>query len=296
MNIDKLKTFCTVVESGSFSKASEELFCSQPAISKQISSLEKELEYSLFERDGKRVFLNENGKIVYRYSQRILNDLSEMKYALIEQNNSLNPLVSFGATNFIGVHVITPQINKFKEFFPDIPLTFTVDFTPGILKMLNNNKVSFAFISESNLLVNYPDIKTDFFKYDELVLAVPANHKWANKKSVNLIELSTEEFLLSQPNSAVRNFIEKQLAMRGISLKNQVNLYNIEGIKQSLLNGHGVSIIPKKSITTELKYNLLKEVPVENLKLSRKLFIAYKQNKKFTQNELNFINLLKYSK
>jgi DNA-binding transcriptional LysR family regulator len=146
------------------------------------------------------------------------------------------------------------------------------------------------------LLVNYPDIKTDFFKYDELVLAVPANHKWANKKSVNLIELSTEEFLLSQPNSAVRNFIEKQLAIRGISLKNQVNLYNIEGIKQSLLNGHGVSIIPKKSITTELKYNLLKEVPVENLKLSRKLFIAYKQNKKFTQNELNFINLLKYSK
>lgn len=292
MNIDKLKTFCTVVEYDSFSKASEKLFCSQPAISKQIRSLEKELEYPLFERDGKKIFLNENGKIVYRYSQRILKDISEMKYALIEQNSNSNPVVSFGATNFIGVHVITPQINKFKELFPDIPLTFTVDFTPGILKMLYHNKVSFAFISESNLLVNYPDIKTEFFKDDELVLVVPINHKWANKESVTLDDLLSEEFLLSQPSSAVRNFIEKQLAVKGISLKNQANLYNIEGIKQSLLNGHGISILPKKSVTTELKYNLLKEIPIENFKLTRKLFIAYKENKKFTQNELNFINSL----
>ncbi|SCI98578.1 CysJI operon transcriptional activator [uncultured Clostridium sp.] len=292
MNIDKLKTFCTVVEYDSFSKASEKLFCSQPAISKQIRSLEKELQYPLFERDGKRISLNENGKIVYRYSQRILKDISEMKYALIEQNNTLNPLVSFGTTNFIGVHVITPQINKFKELFPDTPLTFTVDFTPGILKMLYHNKVSFAFISESNLLVNYPDIKTDFFKDDELVLVVPINHKWANKYSVTLDDLLSEEFLLSQPSSAVRNFIEKQLAVKGISLKNQANLYNIEGIKQSLLNGHGISILPKKSVTTELKYNLLKEIPIENFKLTRKLFIAYKENKKFNQNELNFINSL----
>lgn len=292
MNIDKLKTFCTVVEYDSFSKASEKLFCSQPAISKQIRSLEKELEYPLFERDGKKISLNENGKIVYRYSQRILKDISEMKYALIEQNSTLNPLVSFGTTNFIGVHVITPQINKFKELFPDTPLTFTVDFTPGILKMLYHNKVSFAFISESNLLVNYPDIKTDFFKDDELVLVVPINHKWANKYSVTLDDLLSEEFLLSQPSSAVRNFIEKQLAVKGISLKNQANLYNIEGIKQSLLNGHGISILPKKSVTTELKYNLLKEIPIENFKLTRKLFIAYKENKKFNQNELNFINSL----
>lgn len=292
MNIDKLKTFCTVVEYDSFSKASKKLFCSQPAISKQIRSLEKELQYPLFERDGKRISLNENGKIVYRYSQRILKDISEMKYALIEQNNTLNPLVSFGTTNFIGVHVITPQINKFKELFPDTPLTFTVDFTPGILKMLYHNKVSFAFISESNLLVNYPDIKTDFFKDDELVLVVPINHKWANKYSVTLDDLLSEEFLLSQPSSAVRNFIEKQLAVKGISLKNQANLYNIEGIKQSLLNGHGISILPKKSVTTELKYNLLKEIPIENFKLTRKLFIAYKENKKFNQNELNFINSL----
>lgn len=293
MNLDKLKTFCTVVESGSFSKASEQLFCSQPAISKQIRSLEQELEYSLFERDGKRVLLNENGKIVYRYSQRILNDISEMKYSLIEQNNTLNPVVSFGATNFIGVHIITPKINVFKEIFPDIPLTFAVDFTPSILKMLHHNKVSFAFISESNLLINYPDIKTEFFKDDELILVVPNNHKLANKTSVKLNAILSEQFLLSQPNSALRSFIEKHLAIKGVVLKNKSNFYSIEGIKQALLNGHGVSILPKKSLNTELKYNLLKEIPIEDFRLNRKLFIAYKNNKKFTQNEINFINSLK---
>jgi len=293
MNIDKLRTFCTVVEYDSFSRASEILFCSQPAISKQIRSLEKELGYPLFDREGKKISLNANGKVVYKYSQKILKDISDMKYALMEQNNISNLSVSFGTTNFIGVHVITPQINKFKDLFPDIPLTFTIDFTPGILKMLHHNKVSFAFISESNLLINYPDIKTELFMEDELVLVVPNNHRWVDKKSVSLSDITSERFLLSQSGSAVRNFIEKQLSTHGINLKNKANFYNIEGIKQSLLNGHGVSILPKKSVATELKYNLLKEIQIEDFKLTRKLFIAYKENKRFTPNELKFIQLLK---
>ena len=293
MNLDQLKTLCTAVECKSFSKASEKLYCSQPSVSKQIHSLEEELGYPLFKREGTKLSLNENGKIVYKYSQKILKEVINMKFALTEQNNSSNSTISFAATNFIGVHMITSKINDFKNSFPDIPLTYTIDFTPGILKLLNDNKVSFAFIPEFDLISNYPNIKIDFFKEDELILVVPNNHKWANKKSINIFLLTSELFLLSQPNSAVRNFIEKQLDNYGIHLKNKVNLYNIEGIKQSLLEGIGVSILPRKSIINEIKYNLLTEVTIENINLTRKLFIAYKEDKKFNQNEINFIKLLK---
>lgn len=293
MNLDQLKTFCTAVECKSFSKASEKLYCSQPSVSKQIHSLEEELGYPLFKREGTKLSLNENGKIVYKYSQKILKEVINMKFALTEQNNSSNSTISFAATNFIGVHMITSKINDFKNSFPDIPLTYTIDFTPGILKLLNDNKVSFAFIPEFDLISNYPNIKIDFFKEDELILVVPNNHKWANKKSINIFLLTSELFLLSQPNSAVRNFIEKQLDNYGIHLKNKVNLYNIEGIKQSLLEGIGISILPRKSIINEIKYNLLTEVTIENINLTRKLFIAYKEDKKFNQNEINFIKLLK---
>lgn len=293
MNLDQLKTFCTAVECKSFSKASEKLYCSQPSVSKQIHSLEEELGYPLFKREGTKLSLNENGKIVYKYSQKILKEVINMKFVLAEQNNSSNSTISFAATNFIGVHMITSKINDFKNSFPDIPLTYTIDFTPGILKLLNDNKVSFAFIPEFDLISNYPNIKIDFFKEDELILVVPNNHKWANKKSINIFLLTSELFLLSQPNSAVRNFIEKQLDNYGIHLKNKANLYNIEGIKQSLLEGIGVSILPRKSVINELKYNLLTEVTIENINLTRKLFIAYKEDKKFNQNEINFIKLLK---
>lgn len=293
MNLDQLKTFCTAVECKSFSKASEKLYCSQPSVSKQIHSLEEELGYPLFKREGTKLSLNENGKIVYKYSQKILKEVINMKFALTEQNNSSNSTISFAATNFIGVHMITSKINDFKNSFPDIPLTYTIDFTSGILKLLNDNKVSFAFIPEFDLISNYPNIKIDFFKEDELILVVPNNHKWANKKSINIFLLTSELFLLSQPNSAVRNFIEKQLDAYGIHLKNKVNLYNIEGIKQSLLEGIGVSILPRKSVINELKYNLLTEITIENINLTRKLFIAYKEDKKFNQNEINFIKSLK---
>ena len=292
MNIEKLKSFCKVVEYDSFSKASEELFCSQPAISKQIKSLEKEIGFPLFNRDGKKVILNSNGKIVYKYSQKILSEISEMNREILEINNSISPVISFGATNFIGVHIITPQISKFKESYPDISLSFTIDFIPNILKMLQFNKFSFAFISESNLLNDYPDIETEFFRDDELILAVPYNHPWAKRQYINLDELKNETFLVSQPNSAVRNFIEKQLYSKGIVLTNINNLYNIEGIKQSILSGHGISIIPKEAIITELNHKLLVEVPIKDLTFTRKLFIAYKKNKRFTSMERNFIQSL----
>lgn len=293
MNLDQLKTFCTAVECKNFSKASEKLYCSQPSVSKQIHSLEKELGYPLFKREGTKLSLNENGKIVYKYSQKILKEVINMKFELTEQNNSSNSTISFAATNFIGVHMITSKLNDFKNSFPNISLTYTIDFASNVLKFLDNNKVSFAFIPEFDLISNYPNIKINFFKEDELILVVPNNHKWANKKSINIFLLTSELFLLSHPNSAMHNFIEKQLNACDIHLKNKINLYNIEGIKQSLLKGIGISILPRKSVITELKHNLLIEVTIENINLTRKLFIAYKEDKKFNQNEINFIKSLK---
>ncbi|VYU34738.1 LysR family transcriptional regulator [Clostridium tertium] len=292
MNIEQLKTLYTVVEYDSFSKASEVLFCSQPAISKQIKSLEKSLGFSLFDRYGKKVVLNSNGKIVYEHTKKILDEFSEMERKLLEFNNPLSPLISFGATNFIGVHVVTPYISKFKENHPEVSISFTIDFIPNILKLLHLNKFSFAFISESNLLSEYPDIRTEFFRDDELILVVSPNHPWATKDSINIKDLNNETFLVSQPNSAIRKFIEIQLATNGVVLNNIYNLYNIEGIKQSIINGHGISILPKKAITSELKYKLLIEVPIEGLNLKRKLFFACKKNKHFSPIEKSFIQSL----
>ena len=292
MNIDQLKTFCAVIEYGSFLKASEVLFCSQPAISKQIKSLERSLGFSLFDRDGKKVNLNSNGKIVYTYTKKILDEISEMNQKLIESNNYLPPIISFGATNFIGVHIITPNISRFKDNFPEASVSFTIDFNYNILKMLNLDKFSFAFISESDSLEEYPDIKTDFFRDDELVLVVSPSHPWASRPSVNKKELKEEILLVSQPNSAIRKFIERKLQENQIIINNIHNLYNIEGIKQSILNGYGISILPKRSILTELKHKLLIQVPIDGLNLKRKLFIASRKNKQFTTLEKDFIKSL----
>lgn len=292
MNIEQLKTFCTVIEYGSFLKASEVLFCSQPAISKQIKSLERSLGFSLFDREGKKVNLNSNGRIAYTYAKKILDEVSELNQKLLESNNYLPPIISFGATNFIGVHIITPNISRFKDNFPEASVSFTIDFNQNVLKMLNLNKFSFAFVAESDLLNEYPDIKTDFFRDDELVLVVSPNHAFASKNSINIEELEDQTFLVSQPNSAIRKFIEDTFYTNKLDINNIHNLYNIEGIKQSILNGQGISILPKKAISTELKHKLLIDVPINNLPLKRKLFIAYKKNKQFTTLEKDFINSL----
>ena len=102
--------------------------------------------------------------------------------------------------------------------------------------MLNLNKISFAFIAESDLLKEYPDIKIDFFRYDELVLVVSPNHPFASRSSIDIGELKDQTFLVSQPNSAIRKFIEDTLHTNNIVI-NKVAFFVLFSFPPQIMEG-----------------------------------------------------------
>ena len=135
MDLQKMINFCTVYECGNISKAAEKLFCTQPALSKQMASLETELGYPLFNRFGKKVVVNDNGIIFYRFARNVINDYTLLKRELYLKNNENEHEVRFGTTNFIGTFLLPSILGKFKEDYPMTPVNFMIDFLPNILEL-----------------------------------------------------------------------------------------------------------------------------------------------------------------
>lgn len=289
MDIQKMLTFCTVYECGNISKASEKLFCSQPALSKQIHSLEIDLGYPLFERNGKKITINENGKIFYRFAKNVINDYQLLKRELFIKNNKSNHEVRFGTTNFIGTYLIPPILSKFKNEYPTTPVNFIVNFFPTIIQLLEEDVINFAIVPGNQNILDNPTYICDSFLEDEFVLICHPEHPLAQFDEVNLEDLKNYTFLISCDQSATRNFINQILEENNIHLTNTINMDNIYTIKHGVINNLGISILSKNAILKDEAFGVLKSVKFKDIEFIRKLYIVYKTKHTFLEEEALFI-------
>ncbi|MBE6023713.1 MAG: LysR family transcriptional regulator [Cellulosilyticum sp.] len=289
MDIDKILSFCTVVDCGSLSKASAILYCSQPALSKKIVALEKSIGYPLFERNNKKMTVNENGQLLYAFGRQLEQNLNQLKADLYTLNHPHRREVSFGATNYIGTYLVPPILSRFKKQYPDIPVNFTVNFFPDIMEMLSQDVLSFALIPENDELLYNSDYICEPFFEDEMAVVFQPHHPLAAKEQIEPSELLAYPFLISQHQSATRNFILSRLSAHNIQLTNISNMYNTETIKQSIISGMGISILSKTSVANRVRHHLLKAVPLNGVNLTRKLYLIHKKNRVLSQEDAFFI-------
>lgn len=289
MDIQKMVTFCTVYECGNISKASEKLFCSQPALSKQIHSLETDLGYPLFERNGKKITINENGKIFYHFAKNVINDYQLLKRELFLKNNKTVHEVRFGTTNFIGTYLIPPILGKFKSDHPTTPVNFIVNFLPTIVKLLEEDVINFAIVPANKKLLSDPTYICDSFLEDEFVLICPPNHPLTQLDEVHLEDIKDYTFLISCNQSATRDYILQVLKENNIDLANTINMDNIYAIKHGVINNLGISILSKSAIEKDESFGVLKSIKFKDIVLKRKLYIVYKAKHTFLEEEALFI-------
>lgn len=289
MDLQKMINFITVYECGSISKAAEQLFCTQPALSKQITSLESELGYPLFNRMGKKLYVNENGIIFYRFARTVINDYTLLKRELYLKNNEKENEVRFGTTNFIGTFLLPSILASFKNNFPTTPINFVIDFLPQIIDLLNKDVIHFAIVPGDKLIFDRNDLVCDAFMEDEFVLVFPADHPLAKKEEIYAKDILDYPFLISQEQSATRSFVTDTLRQNDIQLKNTIDMNNIYTIREGILSGLGISIFSKNAVKTDLKYGLLKAATLKDISMVRHLYIVYKAKHTFIQDEARFM-------
>ena len=291
VNISKLETFLTLAKCLSFTEAAEQLFCSQPSVSMQIQSLEKDLNIKLFDRLGKKIYLTEQGEVFKTYAEQIINIVQAAKEHLHNTEDLSYGTLSLGASNFVGVYLLTKILKEFNDNYPNIQVDMKVTSSQQLIQKLEANEVELLVLSDQIMIDTISFSSTTFYE-DELILVVPADHSLAHKQHVQFTDLQNETILVKPETSATRIFLEKKMRKSNFSFSKYMEIGSSEGIKQGVIHGLGISFISKLAVTQEIKNGLLVEISLKKLKLERNIDYIHHKNKYLSPPAMKFIELL----
>jgi DNA-binding transcriptional LysR family regulator len=293
MDDHKLKVFCTVAETRSFSKTSEIIHLTQPAVSLQIQALEEIYETKLFDRSSSKVTLTPAGEILYKYSKEILSLYASVDKSIGEITGLVKGSISLGASSTIGNHLLPAVITDFKKTHLKIKVHMLVGNTKRVIELLNSGNIDLGLVEGE---VIRQKMIVEKLIADELLLIVPSYHPWAKKKEVSISELVKEPFIFREGGSGTRQIIEKFFARHGISpqdMKITMVLGSTVAIKEAVENGLGVSIISRWAAWKESKYKTLHLLRIKEERVLREFSLIINKHAVSTHAVDEFLTYLK---
>lgn len=255
----KLKLFCTVAETKSFSKASRIVHLTQPAVSLQIQALEEFFETKLFDRTEGSVRLTPAGKLLYKHARHILQHYAEVEKDIGKLTGKLKGGITIGASTTLGNYVLPRVLVDFKRKHPKIKMNMLVGNTKRIEDLLNSGLIDIGLVEGE---VSKAALKAEPVAPDELILIIHPGHPWAKKKTViPVLEITREPFILREEGSGTRQKTEEYLASHGVSIRDihiALVLGSTESVKEAVEAGLGISIVSRWSVRNEEKNGRLR--------------------------------------
>ncbi|PJJ66239.1 LysR family transcriptional regulator [Chryseobacterium geocarposphaerae] len=264
----RLKVFHTVASRSSFTKASEELNISQPAVTKHIQEIENQLNTKLFERKGTSIQLTQSGKILFEYAEKIRNIYRDLEFEINQVNQQHKGKLIIGASTTVAQYILPEILAKFNSYYKDIKIELITHNTEIISELLKEGKIDLGII-EGESQSNYFDYQ--IFKADEIVLVAKANHLLANK-TLNIKDLYHLELIFREPGSGSLEFIQNRLKEKGISLDELnivMQLGSSESIKNYLLYSNSLAFLSISTVLNELKNKQLSIIDIKNFSIER---------------------------
>jgi LysR family transcriptional regulator, transcriptional activator of the cysJI operon len=274
MEDHKLKVFCTVAETKSFSKTSEIIHLTQPAVSLQIQALEEVYETKLFDRSSSTVTLTPAGEVLYKFAKEILHLYANVEKVIGEMTGLVKGSISIGASSTIGNYVLPALITDFKKTHPKIKVHMLVGNSKRVVELLNSGNVDLGLVEGE---VTRQKMAIEKILSDELLLIVPSYHPWAKKKEISISELTKEPFIIREGGSGTRQMIEKFFALHGIApqdMRISMVLGSTVAIKEAVENGLGVSIVSRWAARKEVKYGSLCLIRIKEQKMIREFSLV----------------------
>ncbi len=293
MEDHKLKVFCAVAETKSFSKASEIIHLTQPAVSLQIQALEELYETKLFDRSSTTITLTRAGEILYRYAKEILSLYATAAKEIGELTGLVKGSISLGASTTIGNHLLPLVLSEFRQLYPKIKVRLFVGNTRRIVELLNATTIDIGIVEGD---VTKQKLKVEKVLQDELVVIVSPQHPWAKKREISIYEVTKEPFIMREEGSGTRQIIEKYLNKHGLGindLKVTMMLGSTEGIKAAVESGIGISIISRWAARKENKYGALKLLSIKEEKLYRDFSLISIKNAIISHAVSEFLDFIK---
>ncbi|MBO5240816.1 MAG: LysR family transcriptional regulator [Clostridia bacterium] len=263
VNLDLYRVFYTVAKSGSLTKAAEELYISQPDVSRSIKQLETQLGVSLFTRTHRGMTLSaQGGKVIFNEVERALSLLNEAESRIEEKKNSATGVIRIGASDTIFEYFLADKIVEFHERFPAVKFELMADFTPDTIEKLKADKCDVAFV---NLPISPdPDLKLNgnCMRLNDVFVA-GEKYKELAEKTVSLTELKDRPLIFMEQNTVARRTLEGFLSTLGIDLQPSIEVGSWDLMKRLVHRGMGVGVIPREYAASEIEKEALFEIKTD---------------------------------
>ncbi|MDD3037367.1 LysR family transcriptional regulator [Bacteroides sp.] len=273
----RLKVFQCVAKNLSFTKASQELFISQPAITKHIQELENYYQARLFERQGNKISLTEAGELLLKHSEKILDDYKKLEYEMHLLHNAFIGELRLGASTTIAQYVLPPLLANFISQFPQINLSLYNGNSRGVEVALQEHRIDLGLVEG---IFRLPNLKYTLFLQDELVAVVPNNSSLVKSDEITPEDLLNIPLVLRERGSGTLDVFERALLKHNLKLSSlNVLMYlgSTESIKLFLEHTDCMGIVSIRSIHKELVAGSLRVIEIQKMAMHREFNFVQSQ-------------------
>src|SRR5581483_1897654 len=291
MDLRQLEMAIAVADNASFTRASQQLYVAQSAISRKIKMLEEELGEPIFKRVNKRIYVTPAGETLLRYARRIFLDMRNAKLEISEIAHLERGQLRVGAGMLACTYIVPPVLEKFKARHPRIDLEVITAPTDTLLSKLNDNQIELGVLT---LPIKHADLQVVPLITEEMVVVTSPKHPVLSQKSkMDAEELQDYPLILFPKGARTRNVLEEFFHEVDITPRIVMEAENVALIKPLVKIDLGISIIPLRSVSEELQRGELHCLKISNHRLIRKVGLVYHKSEYIPKMLSELIRLFK---
>ncbi len=292
MDLYKLKSFYTVARLGSFSRAAETLFLTQPAVSAQIKDLEYEYKAKLFDRVGRKIKLTRAGETLINYVKNILDIYEESHSAVNMLKDVMDGSIKLGTSVLPGARLLPTIISYFKNDFPDTTFSIKTQKSASVVESIKQNHFDLGLIVSSECKLNKQELIERVLYKDRIVIGVSNNHPLTIRKSITVNELSNMPLIVSLKNTVSRQALDRLFHQYSIPFKIAYEIESKSMIKTMVENNLGISFFSTLEIRKEVESHWMHTLEIEGDPLYRYTHVIYHKNHELSPTAKAFYNFM----
>lgn len=273
----RLKVFHTVARRLNFTKAAEELFITQPAVSRHIQEIENHYKCKLFERNGTRIQLTSAGELLFKHTEELFNLHRDIELEMAAVNAEQRGNFRLGASTTIAQYFVPKYLAMFKQKFPGITLTMSTGNTENIENLLSEHKIDLGIVEGQS---KRPQLKYIPLIKDEIVLCTGAKNKTVVRQEIPAKDLSKLPLVLRETGSGTLEVVNSALRKAETKLSDfnvEMVFENTESIKSYIIHSNTFAFLSIHSIEKELLNGSLKIIDIKNLPIERYFYFITQQ-------------------
>ena len=289
MNLNQLKIFYLAAQKGSLSAAAEELYITQPAVTKGIQRLQEHYDIKFVHHIGKKLVLTDAGEVLFKIAEKIFEMESQAEESIRDFQQRKRGHIRILSSESFGDYYLPHILIPFSKAYPLVRISMNILPTEQVVENTAtlNNDIGFISYPVENKKLSVKEVLED-----QLVIITPLNHPLAKKSRLVARDLENQLIIMHETGSAPRRAIEDYIRTHNISVKIPLEISSNRAIKRAVEEGIGIALISRKVANEQIQAGRLKAIPISDASMYRKFYIVHHKDKYIPETLQRFLDMV----